>query len=176
MTQPVYYRSSPVGVPQVEQGLKTFIDTFISEFLQTSTPSLTLRVFLQSFGPVGAANFIEQEIVRDGDFVLINGIRYLIETTGEAAIAKILFDATMPRVAAAIALRLSQMPTNLGFTGDWTNRCASRLQPTCRGSRSLSSGRPKAGPVGSHLRVTGRMRARLSIRTLTRHARPPLIL
>jgi hypothetical protein len=89
-------------VPQVEQGLKTFIDTFISEFLQNSTPSLTLRVFLQSFGPVGAANFIEQKIVRDGDFVLINGIRYLIDTTGDVAIAKILFDTTMPRVAAAI--------------------------------------------------------------------------
>src|SRR5215216_439073 len=66
-----------------------------------------------------------------------------------------------PEVAASWRPSKGDGPiTNLGYTRDrQVDMHKSATADLCgrilRGSRSLSSGRPKAGPVGSRLRMTG---------------------
>ena len=98
-----YYVNRPAEPEQVNQTLITVVDKLLSDLIAGTMTSGILKVFVQSFGPAAAAEFLSREVTREGDFIFIDGERFIADVSAKAAMLEFFVPRLMTLLGTAIA-------------------------------------------------------------------------
>src|SRR3954468_20845193 len=102
-----YYAARPADPAHINQQIVTLADKIISDLLSGAVTSSILKVFVQKFGPAGVAEFLSKEITREGDFIFIDGERFIADISFKAAMVEFIATGVTAALGTVVAQPLA---------------------------------------------------------------------
>jgi hypothetical protein len=82
-----YYAVRPIEPTAYHQVLTNIADQVLNDLLSGAVTSRTVKFVVGKYGPIGAANEVTKVIERQGDYLVVDGVQYLISTYVQAELA-----------------------------------------------------------------------------------------